>query len=430
MKPEISTAVMIERIRELATDSADSQDRVLFTQAANRIELLLAAESGMSREMACIRHALDIPPDQSVQSGVVDAFVRLNAEILELRNQLAELRGQEPADFRWRHRADDHSGASAWIYLPCDRADDFIKRIADKDKSIEYGYVFSRPVPPAASQPAARCWCPDVDPITGLKLFLWINHPTLGYVPTYGGPFDSYTLTERDVNGEFCRHRYDHDEGAWVDDEAVYLDELEEASQPYTVPDERAAYETFIAKRLGDSIDTQRAKNGDPEKPDYMAWDMTVGWIAWQGRAAMPQHGTFIDEGTIHSGDVANKVNSPVIPDGWVLVPAKANAAMISAAGRAAREYMEEYGGNSPQVIYQAMLAVAPKLDRKDGDTVSPDTSAVPDGYALVSIDLLNKFPEINICNYNHDDVGELNSWGIELVSSTDQKPISKDGDA
>ncbi|WP_052198375.1 hypothetical protein [Pectobacterium fontis] len=61
------------------------------------------------------------------------------------------------------------------------------------------------------------------------------------------------------------------------------------ASQPYTVPDERAAYEVFIAKRLGDSIDTRRAKNGDPENPDYMAWDMTVGWISWQGRAAMLQ---------------------------------------------------------------------------------------------------------------------------------------------
>ncbi|MEQ9886224.1 hypothetical protein [Pectobacterium zantedeschiae] len=86
MKPEMSTAVMIERIREMAVSD---QDGTLLNQVANRIELLLAAESSMSREMACIRHALDIPPDQSVQSGVVNAFVRLNGEILELRNQLA-----------------------------------------------------------------------------------------------------------------------------------------------------------------------------------------------------------------------------------------------------------------------------------------------------------------------------------------------------
>ncbi|MBQ4778114.1 hypothetical protein [Pectobacterium versatile] len=91
MKPEMSTAVMIERVRELATDSSGSQDCVLLTQVANRIELLLAAESGVSREMACIRHALDIPPDQFVQSGVVKELVRLNAKIQDLGAQLAEL---------------------------------------------------------------------------------------------------------------------------------------------------------------------------------------------------------------------------------------------------------------------------------------------------------------------------------------------------
>ncbi|MDQ2144752.1 hypothetical protein [Klebsiella michiganensis] len=53
--------------------------------------------------------------------------------------------------------------------------------------------------------------------------------------------------------------------------------------------------------------------------------------------------------------------NSPVIPEGYVMVPAKANITMIRAGGKAAREYMESYGGNSPQVIYQAMLAAAPQ---------------------------------------------------------------------
>lgn len=225
MKSEMSTAVMIERLRALASESQDG----LLSSAVSRIELLLAAESGMSREMACIRHALDIPPDQSVQSGVVDAFVRLNAKIQDLSGQL--------------------------------------------------------------SKPGNARWCPSVDPISGSKLFLWLEHPTLGCVPTYGGPYDSFTLTERDENGDFFRHRYDHDEGAWVDDEAVYLEEQEgRQGQPYTVPDERNAYETFIAKRLGDSINTQRALSGDPKNPDYMAWDMTVGWIAWQGRAAMLRH--------------------------------------------------------------------------------------------------------------------------------------------
>ncbi|HDL6989438.1 TPA: hypothetical protein PXM11_004265 [Yersinia enterocolitica] len=53
------------------------------------------------------------------------------------------------------------------------------------------------------------------------------------------------------------------------------------------------------------------------------------------------------------------KLKGEQVPDGFAMVPAKANIAMIRAGGKAAREYMEEYGGNSPQVIYQAMVAAA-----------------------------------------------------------------------
>lgn len=75
-------------------------------------------------------------------------------------------------------------------------------------------------------------------------------------------------------------------------------------------------------------------------------------------------------------GALCSMVNSPAIPEGWALVPVKANAAMVSAAGRAAREYMEEYGGNNPQVIYQAMLAALPQVERKDSDAVSRELMA------------------------------------------------------
>ena len=51
--------------------------------------------------------------------------------------------------------------------------------------------------------------------------------------------------------------------------------------------------------------------------------------------------------------------------DGWVLVPETANITMIKAGGKAAREYMEECGGNSPQIIYRAMIAAAPKSGAK-----------------------------------------------------------------
>ncbi|EFB5461357.1 DUF551 domain-containing protein [Escherichia coli O110:H5] len=52
------------------------------------------------------------------------------------------------------------------------------------------------------------------------------------------------------------------------------------------VSDERAAYELFMEKRFGESVDRRRAKNGDRE---YMAWDMALGWIIWCHRVAMLQ---------------------------------------------------------------------------------------------------------------------------------------------
>ena len=64
-------------------------------------------------------------------------------------------------------------------------------------------------------------WKPDRCPVTNRPFFLWIEHPSGGMVPTYGGPYDSYTIPTVDSDGEFCCERYDHDEGAWVDSECL-----------------------------------------------------------------------------------------------------------------------------------------------------------------------------------------------------------------
>jgi hypothetical protein len=65
-------------------------------------------------------------------------------------------------------------------------------------------------------------WCPDVCPITGLEFFMWIERRAGGkMVPTYGGPFDSFTIPEKDEHGEYTREQYDHDEGRWTEYETV-----------------------------------------------------------------------------------------------------------------------------------------------------------------------------------------------------------------
>ncbi|EEW1892722.1 hypothetical protein D9I56_11395 [Escherichia coli] len=74
------------------------------------------------------------------------------------------------------------------------------------------------------------------------------------------------------------------------------------------VSDERAAYELFMEKRFGGSVDRRRAKNGDSE---YMAWDMALGWIIWCHRAAMPQAGNCRENKN-------SSTSSPATPDDWI----------------------------------------------------------------------------------------------------------------
>ena len=42
----------------------------------------------------------------------------------------------------------------------------------------------------------------------------------------------------------------------------------------------------------------------------------------------------------------------------------------------------------------------------------------VPEGFVMVPVELLDRLPELNEFNYSHDDVCELNAWGVELVLS------------
>jgi hypothetical protein len=85
-------------------------------------------------------------------------------------------------------------------------------------------------------------WCPDRCPITGLGFFMWIkHHKTNQWVPTYGGPYDSYTIPERDDKGEFTRQRYDHDEDGWLIDEYETI--------PVRVVDENMPHDFEESKR-------------------------------------------------------------------------------------------------------------------------------------------------------------------------------------
>lgn len=84
----------------------------------------------------------------------------------------------------------------------------------------------SAPVAGEAKEDLAPPKCP----ITGRPFFVAIEHPELGMVPTYGGPYDSYTIPHLDGKPDQPRHerelyvyRYDHDLGGWRTDEVEVI---------------------------------------------------------------------------------------------------------------------------------------------------------------------------------------------------------------
>jgi len=97
------------------------------------------------------------------------------------------------------------------IYDSHSEMQDCARSVADRIKAL------AAPALEAPAAPESAPWCPDVCPITGRPFFMWIDHWQTGKpVPTYGGPYDSYTIPVKDSDGSFECERYDHDEGGWL----------------------------------------------------------------------------------------------------------------------------------------------------------------------------------------------------------------------
>lgn len=119
-------------------------------------------------------------------------------------------------------------------------------------------------------------WKPDVCPITGRRFFMWIEHPELGYVPTYGGPYDSYTIPTRDSDGEFSCERYDHDVGGWVDGECVgaYLIDDDEQCRVYELEQRIGELESRTVTPVTFS------ENADADYCRKWAWEQVKGEVS------------------------------------------------------------------------------------------------------------------------------------------------------
>lgn len=155
-------------------------------------------------------------------------------------------------------------------------------------------------------------WRPDKCPITRLPFFMWIEHPTMGWVPTYGGPLDSYTIP---VMGGLAnepwhqrpleRERYDHDAGYWVEGfEEIPLRVMHEDflpdhdTPPKGEPTEKPvfhlrSYGDLTAAQLEEYATSSKGESTTPAEPmterdqfDFARWHKHLGELADEYYAA------------------------------------------------------------------------------------------------------------------------------------------------
>lgn len=172
--------------RELMQQALDCLDRLVRVLQMN-------ATSESYRVAAALRERLAQPDSCGHESCDCRAYCK--------KQQTAQQQGLQDL---W-HKAWPEAGA-------------FVR--ASADDLTRFAQAVSSAPQPAPVQQEPVAWCPDVCPITGLPFFMWIEHHETGQkVPTYGGPYDSYTIPVRDKDGSYCRERYDHDLGGWCIDE-------------------------------------------------------------------------------------------------------------------------------------------------------------------------------------------------------------------
>lgn len=111
-------------------------------------------------------------------------------------------------------------------------------------------------------------------PITRREYFMAIEHPERGWVATYGGPFDSFTIPEPDEDGSFRSERFDHDAGDWVEGGNP---------EPFELVAEHDFNEMFDAREKLSSLAKQREAEPiaycdptDPSNATAFAWPGTA----------------------------------------------------------------------------------------------------------------------------------------------------------
>lgn len=106
-------------------------------------------------------------------------------------------------------------------------------------------------------------------PITGKKFWGNIDHPTLGLVATYGGPFDTYTIPSLCDDNELRSERFDQDAGHWIEggEPIGWFDDEQPAAPVQQI--------TLTGNQLRQALDFINPDG--PENEDQCSDDLTFG---------------------------------------------------------------------------------------------------------------------------------------------------------
>ena len=140
---------------------------------------------------------------------------------------------------------------------------------------------------------------PEKCPITRRPFFMVISHPELGWVPTYGGPYDSYTIPHMEGKPdepyherELTCHHYDHDYGGWVDDESISMrvinegvlnDLLDAADALQSTQGQDAAPAEQVQ---GDDFEQWWVRHGQFSRAGGGDYEKTFAYNAWRAARA------------------------------------------------------------------------------------------------------------------------------------------------
>lgn len=219
------------------------------------------------------------------------------------------------------------------------------------------------PAAPALEAPAApesAPWCPDVCPITGRPFFMWITHHETGVkVPTYGGPFDSYTLPVKGSDGSFECERYDHDRGGWLTDEIQDVGLTLVDDQSFIVAPDHPRY-TEVEEFANGAATLAAAK---PGSMIAVPFDLIASACsAIDKKRDAPK--TLAELRRYTTGDLSRALEAPADP------AVEALRALMSLVRREAPHLSGKVMGDADAILAGAALAAAPQAPRLGEDAL------------------------------------------------------------